>query len=444
MFFLFGSNSGSCSGGGFNIGYAQVLSSDGALAYYTNGSPIATTNGYTITGSSGVAGTLTTVSSINLDQSSSTPTYNDNIFIPIRNSGNEIINDYTFSNNSFTSTPITDVLQEQKTGNPVIPLTGSNINIAYGPTNSNNYLYYSFNTDIHTGSIYTNSGVEYFGRDEVINNSYNQQETVLTISGTNGSVNDKNAIDSTSAFAIQNTEQSDLFNVDTVDDAISLDSQLNVSGGGSFGGLTQPTGNSPTVTSSNPGTGAQYYYAYTAVSNSGAQTAMSQFSSSAVTNSNPLTSSSYNTVTIPSTGYIAGAKYYDIYQCVNVGSSYTLNLIDSIPSASYFNGSFFNNGTSIQYQDMGSTTSNPYSTVGNSSTSCAAAVPSILSSDNTGSYTFTGQEIIQNASNSTKAFQIQNANGNTNLFIADTTDNLIGIDQLPQYSSGMNYGLPVA
>src|ERR1019366_4100312 len=45
----------------------------------------------------------------------------------------------------------------------------------------------------------------------------------------------------------------------------------------------------------------------------------------------------------------------------------------------------------------------------------------------TGNNTFTGTLKQQNASNSTTAFQIQNAAGTSNLFVADTTDSRIGI-----------------
>jgi microcystin-dependent protein len=52
----------------------------------------------------------------------------------------------------------------------------------------------------------------------------------------------------------------------------------------------------------------------------------------------------------------------------------------------------------------------------------------------TGNNKFTSTFLSQNASNSTTAFQIQNAAGTSNLFIADTTNNRIGIGITPGYT----------
>jgi hypothetical protein len=49
----------------------------------------------------------------------------------------------------------------------------------------------------------------------------------------------------------------------------------------------------------------------------------------------------------------------------------------------------------------------------------------------TGNNKFTGTVLAQNATNSTTAFQIQNAAGTSNLFVADTTNNKIGLGGAP-------------
>jgi microcystin-dependent protein len=61
-----------------------------------------------------------------------------------------------------------------------------------------------------------------------------------------------------------------------------------------------------------------------------------------------------------------------------------------------------------------------------------------------GNNTLTGTVLAKNASNSTGAFQIQNAAGTSNLFIADTTNSRIGIGIQPGYTLDVNGDINVS
>lgn len=76
----------------------------------------------------------------------------------------------------------------------------------------------------------------------------------------------------------------------------------------------------PTVTTTSPGTGATYAYAITAMGQTDGETTRSPVSAS-VTNGATLSSTSYNTITVPSGAVVPLAKGYAIYRYTASGAS---------------------------------------------------------------------------------------------------------------------------
>ncbi len=233
-----------------------------------------------------------------------------------------------------------------------------------------------------------------------------------TFSGNNtltGTVKQQNATNSTSAFQIQNAAgTSNLFVADTTNTRIGIGTAapayaLDVTGDINASDSLKVGGNTVcTSTGCSIGSGSSYYI---------------QNGTGSQTNANfNIQSAAAGSVV----GVLQGAasQTADLLQAKNSAGT-TLASIDASG----------NINTTGQYQINGTQISS--SALSNDSSLAKLTANQTF----TGNNTFSGTVLQQNATNSTSAFQIQNATGTSNLFVADTTNTRIGIGKTaPAYA----------
>ena len=244
----------------------------------------------------------------------------------------------------------------------------------------------------------------------------NPSSTVATFSNVDGGLVLQGSQSTQAAFSVltaaTNVNQTTLLNVSSTNVQVTT-ADLAVSGGLAVSGLSTPVATAAPVGT----TGSKHYtYAVTAVTYNGGQTApytIAQITNGATT----LSGTNYNLITI--TTPVAGAYAYDVYRTVTTGTgnSGTTGLV----------------GTINAYQ--------PSLTIQDTGASLTGAAPTqdtsgqLLSS---GQFVANGPVQAENTTNSTTAFQIQNAGAATTLFNVDTTNSKIAVNGQLNITGGLS------
>ncbi|MDL2342456.1 MAG: hypothetical protein QFB87_05265 [Patescibacteria group bacterium] len=223
----------------------------------------------------------------------------------------------------------------------------------------------------------------------------NAVATVASISGTNGAVLFKNSADNTTAFQIQNaTATTTLLAADTTNAKLSITGFAQYNGGMTVAALSIPA--APTVTPTGTTGATSYSYVVTARTANAGETPASAAGSTAAGNAT-LTGGNFNAISWTA---IAGAKDYRIYRTVGGG---TLGLIGTVTT------------TTLNDTGLAATTAAP--TTDSSETLTAGAA------------------LFKNSTNTTTAFQIQNATG-TGIVVADTSNNRLQVGDVTADGTG--------
>ena len=246
-------------------------------------------------------------------------------------------------------------------------------------------------------NVATNStskfAVQYNGSDTFsINNAASAQGSALF----------KNAANNTTAFQIQNAAGNALFVADTSNYQINQTGAFNNTGGATVGNLTTPA--APTVTNLGTAGTTSYTYAITARNANAGETLVS---TGTVTTTGNATLSVTNFNRITWTG-ITGAKDYRIYRTASAGTPSTTGLIGTVTATA-----------TLTFDDTG--------------IAGGASAPIVNTS---GQAKFSGTFLAQNTSNSTTAFQVQNAAG-TNMFTVDNTNMVIQVGSSTTDATGI-------
>ena len=195
--------------------------------------------------------------------------------------------------------------------------------------------------------------------------------------------------------SLQVDGSSSIIGNESVSGGVVIGATLQVASSASLGGLTLSgivTPTAPTVTP-HGGSGTNYSYAVAAFNAGGSSPASSATSASAPATLN--SSGNNNVITWAS---VSGAVGYNIYRTASAGT----------PSSIGFIGTVYASAT-LSFTDTG-----------------IAAVGSVPTTNTSANLTAGGTALFQNASNSTTAFQVQNATG-TAILGVDTTAGLVNL-----------------
>ncbi|HET6863690.1 MAG TPA: hypothetical protein VFH37_00590 [Candidatus Saccharimonadales bacterium] len=249
------------------------------------------------------------------------------------------------------------------------------------------------------GDCVSNGGT--VGATITMQNTYNNSSTPATIVTSSAAKNitfqSGSGFDAASLFQLQNAAGNYLFNTDTLNSQVQIgQADLNVQEGNlSVSGVTSPT---PVLTtSSSGGTLAAGTYFYKLSVNNYHGTSVAVVSSPASVTTSGTTSQ--NTLTWAS---VPNVVSYNIYRSTNGGTSWSVNTVPAGTTTLVDNGTNFTWGT--------------------------AGTPDTVNTSG-GNLTVGGTGLFKNASDSTAAFQIQNAAGN-GVLSADSTNRFVGIGTL--------------
>jgi hypothetical protein len=291
------------------------------------------------------------------------------------------------------------------------------------------------------------------------NNNGGSPINVFTVSNT-GSVNIQTQTNSSGAFAVQNAGGTTLLNFDNTPANVSLNENI---GNINILGVANPA--TPTLTSSGSGgslTAGTYLYQLAAQGKTGVYTTAIASSPASVTTSG---SASKNTLTWTGVPFATG---YIVYRSINGGTNWFSNTVSSGTTSLVDDGTAFTWATSASPQSYNATggfniqkdtfltfdggtgsfnASVHYQSLFNqlvfgnynSGGSLVYQADSLKFQDSTAfatefSVNNTGQTVFENRTDSGTAFEIQNHNASSNLFVADTTHSEIGIGKLPSGS----------
>jgi hypothetical protein len=308
--------------------------------------------------------------------------------------------------------------------------------------------------NVSSGSVYRINGADINTAGTLTNVAYLNGTGPQTFTGNNkftGTFLAQNASNSVAAFNVNDASGNNILNVNTTGTAVNLNSGSSLT----LTGMTSPTA---TLTSSATGgtlAAGTYYYRVAAYNGNGLSAAVNSSPSSVTTSG----STSKNTLTWSA---VPGATGYYIYRSTNNTVFYRNNagaVTTAVDNGSNFTWSGTDFSNDNNFSDTGSVVLGRGSQLlldnsGNASLFEGAVdsnlylggygpgqalyiqTDSFHVQDTTGytdnlSISNIGATVFKNRSNSTTAFQIQNAAGTSNLFVADTTNTRIGIGGLP-------------
>ncbi len=332
----------------------------------------------------------------------------DYIFLPIRSgaANSDNIGEATFTNNGGVLTP-------GPSSNNLLPSGKLSLftSVWMSYSSGTSYLYY-------LDGVNNGSSPNYIGRITPIAGAPNAEVPVLSIDNNNGGVQLTSAQDNTSAFTVQTKSGSNIMNIDTLNNNVSIAGTFNSSGGANFTGLGTPS--APTITPTCVSSCSNSYsYAITAVSNLGNQYQTPLSPTTSGSNNATLSTTNFNTI---AWAPVSGASQYYVYRCS--GTGYPTGVIATYTAATYVDVSLGNTflGNSPSVTDTGQGTI----TIPNVTTSIACNSSS-LTQNLSGTLLGSGPVLFKNSTNSTNAFQVQNAAGSTNILDVDTINSRIGI-----------------